>query len=118
MKKIIFILSLFTMHSAYALPDQLTEAVYLKSYLCGADSCYLDMEPTNVVGVSFSVFCGDGQYCRQYHTAYEKLAERANDDEQVEYPINQNAQVRLKLVDNPFAGVKMYEVTSIKYTQN
>ena len=85
MKKMLLMLGLFSMHSAYALPTTLTEEVYLKSFSCGADSCYLSFEMANVDNIHFSTFCGDGKYCTQYHQAYEKMMENVAEDEYQEY---------------------------------
>ena len=119
MKKIIALgcLSLFTANLAYALPANLTEQVYLKSYMCGGDSCYLDIELANIQAVSISTFCGDRKYCTQYDNAYEKITAQNEYDGKNEpkYEIDRKAKVTLKLVDNPYSGEKMYETTSITY---
>lgn len=119
MKKRLFALGFLALQNAYALPTQLTEEVYLKSFSCGGDSCYLSIEIANVDNVHLSTFCSDGKYCMRYHTAYEKRMETASEDEYFEYDLNhQKARVNLKLVDNPYSGQKMYETQSIVYLKD
>ena len=119
MKKILLALGLFSLQYAHALPATLTEEVYLKSFSCGSDSCYLSMEIANIDNVHLSTFCGDRKYCSQYHSAYENMMENVAEDEYQEYELNQRkARVTLKLVDNPYSGQKMYETQSIVYLKD
>lgn len=122
MKKLLWALGLVSINTAYALPSNLIEDVYLKSYSCGADSCYLDIELANIQAVSISTFCGDRKYCTQYHKAYEKIESQAdeyhNEENYPKYDIDRKAKVTLKLVNNNFSGEKMYEVTAISYLKD
>lgn len=119
MKKILLAFGLFSLQHAYALPSTMTEEVYLKSFACGSDSCYLSMEIANVDNVHLSTFCGDRQYCTQYHQAYENMMQHLAEDEYQEYELNdRKARVNLKLVDNPYSGQKIYETQSIVYLKN
>lgn len=119
MKKILLALGLLSLQYAHALPTTLTEEVYLKSFFCGSDSCYLSMEIANIDNLHLSTFCADRQYCRQYHTAYENMMEHVAEDEYQEYELNgRKARVTLKLVDNPYSGQKIYETQSILYLKD
>lgn len=119
MKKILFMLGLWSVQSVYALPTTLTEDVYLKSFSCGADSCYLSFEVANVDNIHFATFCGDRKYCTQYHQTYEKMMKNFAEDEYQEYELNgKKARVTLKLVDNEFSGQKIYETQKIVYLKD
>lgn len=119
MKKILFLLGILGLNTAHALPTTTTEDVYLKSFLCGADSCYLSFELANIDNIHFSTFCGDRKYCTQYHQAYEKMMQNFAEDEYQEYELNgQKARVTLKLVDNEFSGAKIYETQNIVYLKD
>lgn len=73
MKKLLLALGFVSINTAYALPSNLTEDVYLKSYSCGADSCYLDIELANIQAVSISTFCGDKNIVRNIIKLMKKL---------------------------------------------
>lgn len=99
------------------MPSTLTEDVYIQSFSCGADSCYLNLDLANIDGVQFSTFCNDEQYCRQYVAQYEKIAAKSQ-DEYPEYEIARKARVQMKLIDNEFSGQKIYNVEHITYLNN
>ena len=112
MKKLLLALGFVSINTAYALPSNLTEDVYLKSYSCGADSCYLDIELANIQAVSISTFCGDKKYCTQYHKAYEKIESQSSEYQDEEnYPkheIDRKAKVTLKRWSHMFEQLKAY----------
>ncbi|AWL27649.1 hypothetical protein DJ533_03095 [Acinetobacter defluvii] len=119
MKKILLALGLCSLQYAHALPTTLTEEVYLKSFVCGGDSCYLSMDIAKVDNIQLSTFCGDRKYCSQYYSAYEKMMKNVAEDEYQEYELNgRKARVTLKLVDNPYSGQKIYETQSIVYLKD
>lgn len=120
MKKTLLTLGLgFTaflqMTAAQALPATLNEVVYLQSFGCGADNCYLDVEVAGIDNVSIATLCGDRKYCNQYYKAYEKIANQASEDDYPVYEIGRKARVQMKLVNNENSGQKIYEATQITY---
>lgn len=117
MKKIRCMLSalaLILSTSSYALPTLLNEEVYIESFICGSDLCYLDLDIANIDNVRISSLCADTQYCAEYLSKWEHLAKRSHED----YPsleIHRQAKVTLQLTENPYSGQKIYEALSIRY---
>lgn len=108
-------LALLIVKSAYALPANLTEDVYLTSYQSGADfPSTVNMELTNNSGVTINAFCNDHKYCNQYEAVLNKSSES-------ELDLNhKKARVNLKLVsydpENPV--MKSYDLIKITYLKD
>ena len=121
MRKAILILGclgVLSGQAANAMPANLVEDVYLKSYQAGADfPSTVNMEIANNPGVTINAFCGDNKYCKQYEAALEKAFEKSSSNE---IELNRKARVTLKLgsYDPESPAMKSYDVVKIIYLKD
>ncbi|RYY80204.1 MAG: hypothetical protein EOO69_03670 [Moraxellaceae bacterium] len=117
MKKAVLVLGclgVLSMNSSYAMPANLTEDVYLKSYQAGADfPSTVNMEVANNPGVNINAFCNDHKYCNQYEVVLNKSSKD-------EIELNRKARVTLKLVsyDPEVPTMKSYDLVKITYLKD
>lgn len=104
----LIIFSIFLSSTVQAMPSTIQTDVYLTSYICGDDSCYIAFEPADVTGISITAWCGDKKYCG-------KLYAMVDENYDVNINLNQTkARISMAKEENPFSGTSTYNVTDIK----
>ena len=93
--------------NASAMPSSLDSKVHLKSFTCG-DSCYIVVEPSDVMGVTIAAWCGDSTYCENLFYKYEASGE---DEINLE---NQLAFVSMQKIKHSHPDKLIYEITKLK----
>ena len=105
---ILVFFGIFLTSTVQAMPSTIQTDVYLTSYVCGDDSCYITFEPADVTGINITAWCGDEKYCG-------KLYAMADENYDVNINLNQTeARISMTQEENPFSGTSTYNVTDIK----
>jgi len=105
---ILVVFGIFLTSTVQAMPSTIQTDVYLTSYVCGDDSCYITFEPSDITGISVTAWCSDKKYC-------DKLYYMAEQNYGVDINLNQTeARISMTQEENPFSGTSTYNVTDIR----
>lgn len=100
-------LSFFVISNVQAMPSSVKEDVFLESFTCGDDSCYITFTPSDVEGVTITAWCSDDTYCDKFYNIV------SNSYESEIGLNNKKARISMSLEDNPYSGTAMYNVKKI-----
>lgn len=108
-KSVLVVFGLMLTSTAQAMPTNIKTDVYLTSYFCGEDSCYIDFELADVTGVNITAWCGDNNYCDKL---YKMASTKYNNELDLQ---SKPARITMTLEENPYSGTSTYSVDSIDF---